>query len=487
MRLGRAVTIQLVIFTFVALVASTIVIFGYIRLPALLFGAGHYTVTVQLPASGGLYARANVTYRGTEVGRVTDVRLTDSDVEAVLSLRSDVHIPSDLDAQVHSVSGIGEQYVALLPRNGNGPSLKDGDVIPLSHSSIPPDINSLLSAANRGLQAIPPENVATVVNESYDAVGGLGPDLARLVQGSTQLAIDARHNLDPLTTLIDQSRPVLDSQANTSDAISGWASHLANITRQLQANDSAVADLLVKGGSAASEARQLVDRLQPSLPVLLANLVSIDKVAITYQPALEQLLVLLPAGTADLQGIAVANKDNKHPGLYFAFNLNVNLPPPCTTGYLPAQQIRPPNFEDAPDRPSGDLYCRIPKDSPITAVRGARNYPCLNRPGKTAPTVKMCESDEEYVPLNEGTNWKGDPNATFSGQDIPQRAPGAAPPLNKTPPPQQVPVPPIAIAQYDPASGTYIGPDGRIYTQSDLAQSSKGETWQSMLTPPAAN
>ena len=30
----------------------------------------------------------------------------------------------------------------------------------------------------------------------------------------------------------------------------------------------------------------------------------------------------------------------------------------------------------------------------------------------------MCESNEYYVPLNDGYNWKGDPNATLSGQPI---------------------------------------------------------------------
>jgi hypothetical protein len=34
---------------------------------------------------------------------------------------------------------------------------------------------------------------------------------------------------------------------------------------------------------------------------MMANMVSIGDVAITYQPALEQLLVLLPEGTADFQ------------------------------------------------------------------------------------------------------------------------------------------------------------------------------------------
>jgi phospholipid/cholesterol/gamma-HCH transport system substrate-binding protein len=480
--LTKRIKFQLATFAVVTLVAGAVMIFGYIRVPAM-FGVGHYTVTVQLQRAAGLYSSGNVTYRGSEVGRITEVHLTDTGVEAVLSLRSDVQVPSDLDAQVHSTSSIGEQYVALLPRGGNARPLKNGDVIPVSHTSVPPDINSLLDAANRGLQAIPRDNVKTVIDESYTAVGGLGPEISRIVKGSTQLAIDARTNLDPLVALIDHSGPVLDSQTDTADAIHAWAAHVADLTHQLQNNDTSVAGLLEKGGPAADQARQLIDRLQPTLPVLLSNLASVGPVAVTYQPAIEQTLVLLPELVSLAQGIGVANKDSKKMrGVWVDFNLNFNLPPPCNTGFLPPQQTRGPASEDAPNRPPGDLYCRIPQDS-WNVVRGARNYPCLTRPGKRAPTAKMCESDEEYVPLNDGFNWKGDPNGTLSGQDVPQLAPGS-PPSQAPPPP---PPPPIAAAYYDPATGNYEGPDGHTYTQSDLARSTEGKTWQNMLTPSPGN
>jgi phospholipid/cholesterol/gamma-HCH transport system substrate-binding protein len=491
MRLTKLVKIQLAIFVVVALVAGALMVFGYVNVPALL-GFGQYTVTVQLPRAGGLYKNGNVTYRGTEVGRVAEVRLTDTGVDAILSLRSDIAIPSDLDAQVHSVSGAGEQYVALVPRSDKGRPLKSGAVIPVDRASVPPDISQLLDATNKGLQAIPHDNVKTLVDESATAVGGLGPELSRIVKGSTTLAIDARANLDPLTSLIDQAKPVLDSQADSGQAIHAWASHLADLTRQLQSNDGAMAGFLQNGSAAANEGQQLLDRLKPTLPVLLANLVSINKVAITYQPAIEQLLVLLPLGTANLQGAGVADRDTKHPGTYIDFNLNLNLPPACNTGFLPIQQMRTANFEDAPQRPAGDLYCRIPQNSPITAVRGARNYPCLTRPGKRAPTVKMCESDEQYVPLNDGFNWKGDPNATLSGQGVPQLPPGSAPaqaiPVpggGRPSPPPGAPPPPIPAAEYDPATGTYVGPDGHTHTQPDLARNGANPpTWQQLLTPP---
>src|ERR1700752_1777752 len=222
MRLDRRIKMQLAIFTVIALIAIPIMLFGYVKLPEML-GIGRYTVTIELPAAGGLYKRGNVTYRGTEVGRIEEVRLTNTGVEAVLSLTSDTKIPSDLDAEVHSQSAVGEQYVALLPRNGTSPPLKNGDGIPLNRTSVPPDINSLLDATNRGLEAIPQDNLRTAIDESYTAVGGLGPELSRLVMGGTQLSIDADKNLDSLTTLIDQSKPILDSQTDSADAIQAWS------------------------------------------------------------------------------------------------------------------------------------------------------------------------------------------------------------------------------------------------------------------------
>ncbi|MGV0790769.1 MCE family protein [Mycolicibacterium sp. XJ1819] len=484
MRLKRGVKIQLAVFAVIATVAVTVMFFNYMRIPAAFFGVGHYTVTVQLPQAGGLYPEGNVTYRGVKVGRVVDVRLTETGAEAVLRLKSGIDIPADLDAEVHSVSAVGEQYVALLPRTREASPLKNGDVIPISRTSIPPNINSLLASANRGLEAIPRDDLKTVVDESYVAIGGLGPDLSRLLKNTITLSRDARDNLDSIVALIDKSKPVLDSQIQSSDSIQAWASNLATVTTQLKDNDSDVAGLLKKGSQSTDEVRMLLDRVKPTLPVLLTNLVSVGEVALTYRDNIETLLVAVPQAVANVQGILVANADTKqdYAGAYLSFNLNLNAPPPCTTGFLPVQQQRAPSFQDAPDIPEGSFYCRIPQDSQIAAVRGARNLPCVTRPGKRAPTVKMCESDEEYVPLNDGFNWKGDPNATLSGQDIPQFAPGEGPSAPEVAPP------PVAVVEYDPDTGTYMGPDGHMYTQQDLNKhAGEHKSWQQMLMPPAQN
>lgn len=487
LRLNRRTWIQLSILTLVTVVSCGAMAFNFMKLPATLFGIGEYKVTVDLPQSGGLYETSVVTYRGTDVGQVKSVGVTATGVRAVLAMRSGVKVPSDVQASVHSRSAIGEQYIELTPQPGkedgqHSRMLRDGDVITAGHVDVPVDIGHLLDMTNRALQAIPRDNLRTVIDETNRAVGGLGPELSRIVDGSTALAVAGGRTVDPLAALIDQAPPVLDSQVQTSDAIATWAGRTAALMAQFKAQDAAVRDLLTQGTSGIEEGRAMLDRVSPALPVLFANLVSLGDIAVVYRHDIEQLLVLLPQGIAAMAAIIVPSSNTKqeYRGAQLDFNLNLNLPPPCTTGYLPPAQRRSPASVDAPDRPAADLYCRVPQDSEFN-VRGVRNIPCESKPWKRAPTVELCESDEDYVPLNEGYNWKGDPNATTSGQGVPQYPPGQdprlPPPRGTTPPPA-----PVAVATYDPASGEYIGPDGRRYTESDLAHP-RAKTWQSLLVP----
>ncbi|GAB3026827.1 MCE family protein [Mycobacterium bourgelatii] len=494
LRLNRKTWIQLAVLSLVTVLSCGAMIFNYMRLPETLFGVGEYTVTVDLKESGGLYENAVVTYRGTDVGQVKSVNVTADGVQAVLAMRSSVQVPSDVKASVHSRSAVGEQYIELTPLPGkdleHSRQLRAGDKIPAGNVDVPIDIGLLLDMTNRALQAIPRENLRTVMNESDRAVGGLGPELSRIVDGSAALAISGGRNVDSLATLIDQAPPVLNSQVQTSEAIATWAAQTAAITAQFKAQDAALRDLMTQGSEGLEEGRALFDRVAPALPVLMANLVSLGDIAVVYRHDIEQILVLLPQGIAVMAGSLVPNTGTKqdYRGFYLDFNLNMNLPPPCTTGFLPPTQRRAPSNVDAPDRPAADLYCRIPQDSELN-VRGARNIPCETKPWKRAPTVELCESDEEYVPLNDGYNWKGDPNATYSGQGVPQYPPGQDPRLPPprgtapAPPPVAPPIaPPVAVATYDPASGDYVGPDGHRYTEADLAHP-RAKNWQSLLVP----
>ena len=127
------------------------------------------------------------------------------------------------------------------------------------------------------------------------------------------------------------------------------------------------------------------------------------------------------------------------------FKLDLGDPPPCSTGFLPPQFIRPPADQTVRDLPK-DMYCKVPQNDP-SAVRGARNYPCQEFPGKRAPTIQLCRDPRGYVPLGNNP-WRGPPVPTGTPVEDPRNI---LPP-NKYPyiPPEAdpdpgYPVPPGAV------------------------------------------
>ena len=145
---------------------------------------------------------------------------------------------------------------------------------------------------------------------------------------------------DQSSTLIEDTGPLLDSQAQTTDALRLWARSLAGITGQVVANDPQVRTLLQQGPGAANEVSRLLDQVKPTLPVLLANLTTFGQVAVTYHPSLEQVLVLLPPFVGDVLSSAPENNPTGIP--LGDFRIQIGDGPPCTVGFLPPSQWRSP-------------------------------------------------------------------------------------------------------------------------------------------------
>lgn len=510
--LTRFVRIQLALFAIVSVIGMAVMISVYLQAPTLL-GIGRMTVTLKLPATGGLYRFSNVTYRGVQIGKVTEVAPTREGATATLSLNTSPKIPIDLHAAVLSVSAVGEQYVDLQPVADSGPFLEDGSTIPMDRTSIPQAVGPMLDQVSALVGSIPTEKISPLLDETYRAFNGSGYDFGSLLDSSSRLIGDVNDVADQTRSLIDDSGPLLDGQAQSVDAIGTWARSLRGIGEQLEANDPQVRNLLQQGPGAADEASRLLDQVKPTLPLLLANLRTLGQVGVTYHQSLEQLLVLLPPTVASTQAYG-APKNNPTGMSLGDFTLNIGDPPACTVGFLPPNMWRSPEDTTVIDTPDG-LYCKLPQDSPI-GVRGARNYPCMGQPGKRAPTVEICESDKPYEPLAMHQHALGaypiDPNliaqgippddragrdsntyGPLQGTPMPPATPSPEPPAAVTPTPAEPSVAPsafdagesngpsVAFATYDPQTGQYATPDGKVYRQSDLVAHSGPRSWKDLL------
>jgi phospholipid/cholesterol/gamma-HCH transport system substrate-binding protein len=397
----RFVRNQLIAFAILTMITLLVLGGYYLRLPAVA-GIGQYSLKADLPTSGGLYRTANVTYRGATIGRVTVVEPTKTGVQATMSIDDRYKIPVDATANVHSVSAVGEQYLDLVSQGNPDKFLSPGQTI--TKGTVPEEIGTALDAVQRGLAALPKDKIASLLDETSQAVGGLGPALHRLVDSTQSLTGEFAANTADINDVIAKSAPLLDSQAASGDDIRRWVHNLNIVATQTAQKDPQLKNVLSNAAPTLDAADQVLDGVRGSLPQTLANLEVVTGLLLRYRKGVEQVLVLLPQAGSVAQATTLAFPGEARIDL----GLAVNVPPPCLTGFLPAPQWRSPADTSIAPLPSG-TYCKIPQETTANAVRGARNIPCIDVPGKTAATPQDCRSGQPYVPL--GTNpWYGDPN-----------------------------------------------------------------------------
>lgn len=385
MALTSLIKRQLWVFALLTVTAVSLTAFRYANVPALL-GIGVYDVTVEFGDASGLYPQAQVTYRGVEVGEVTDLDVSPGGAVATLRLDDDVPIPADASAELHSTSAIGEQYVDLLADSGGAPFLSDGDAIPRSRAVEMPQITPVLESINRLLESVPRNRTRRVLTQLGHGFGGADKDLAGLIDSSDEFLTEAHANVDATTSYIAALQPVLTTQQHLAPSTREYAAALSKLTGALAAENSAdIRALLQAGPGGLDELTRLATDLRPTLPLLMANLTTNAEVLHTYLPQLRQTLVVYPA-TADRLQRAV-NPRAEHGDVQLDLRVTFDDPPSCQSGYLPVDERRSPSETKTRDV---DLlaHCKIPAEHP-TAVRGARNLPCPNSAAR-GPVPRAC-------------------------------------------------------------------------------------------------
>lgn len=378
---SRLVRAQLAAFSALTIFAVSVIVVDYLGV-----AGDKYTVTADFADASGLYDGVEVTYLGVRVGKVTSMDLDVDSVAVRMSL--DQPVPASLRAEIHSTSAIGEQYVDLSPAGDTKTKAVDGTTIPVGRTRPMTPTDTLLSSVDELARAVPTDQLRTVLTEVTAAFQGSHNDIRQLLDQASLLVHDATVDVGPTTNLINQLGPFLDTQHDLDGRLRSYTRDLASFTDQLRLSDDDIRRLLYTVPGFDDQLLGLQDRLKPTLPMLLGNMIATGQVVRTYLPGVEQFLSDYPATVAIIQNMLL-----RHDGAIAAtLRLNINDPPPCTTGFLPNPQRRDPSDTTDIAAP-GDLYCKVAPADP-RVVRGARNTPCLNAPGQWGASPEQCEEQE---------------------------------------------------------------------------------------------
>ncbi|MFD7705193.1 MCE family protein [Streptomyces caelestis] len=323
-----AVRLKNLAFLVVAVLALSFLGIRYADLGRYVGVADYYTVDVQLPRTGGLFTHSDVTYRGVSVGRVGPIGLTADGVVAELRIKKSApRIPADTRAVVAGLSAVGEQYIDLRPESDGGPYLAEGARVERADTQVPAPVTDVLASVDDLAGSVPLDDLRTVVDEFGKAFEGHGDDLQVLLDSGSAFVEAADRALPSTTRLITDGETVLRTQAEEERAIRDFAVGAEELARTLKGSDADLRRLLTVTPEAATQVSGVLRDLDPSLGVVLANLLTTSEIAVTRQRGTEELLVKYPAAVA--AGATAVDGGKLNLGMAVTFF----KPLPCTAGY----------------------------------------------------------------------------------------------------------------------------------------------------------
>ena len=290
----RLTKIQLIVFAIVTVLGGAFVGGRYAQIDRLVVDRS-FPVMAQFSDSGGIFQGAQVTYRGIPVGKVSKLQFDNGGVKATLDIENSApDIPTDVLAVVANKSAIGEQYVDLQPRSRKGPFLATGYTIPLADTRIPIDTTTLLVDVNNLVTSVDTDSLRTVVDELGQAFQGTGPDLARILDTSSEFIQAADDNIDVTRSLIRNSDQVLQTQIDKRGELATFSKNLALLSDTLVDADPDLRRLLDKGGDSAKTLRTVVEENSDDLGNAVRDLLVANKPLSENVLGLQTVFILYP-------------------------------------------------------------------------------------------------------------------------------------------------------------------------------------------------
>ena len=315
-----------------------------------------------------------------------------------LALQEGTELPLDSAMYVHNLSAVGEQYLDFEPQSGKGPYAGSGDTIEGNAASLPVDEGDLLVELDDFVSSVDRDSLEVTVRELGLMFNDTGVPLQKLLDSGGKFIDEAAAHEDETVALLQHGLTVLRTQRDEGENIRTLSRDLNLITRSLRRSDDDLRGTLQDTPAAVREVDALLQDLEPTLPVLLGNAVSVDQVVVSHLAGLEQLLVTFPRTIAS--GFT-GTPDNNGGRVNLQFSNKVQ---PCTNGYKPNNEWR--RADELSDAPIFPAQC----DSPAPYnMRGTKYAPGGSRNPGSPGRVYRSTYDPRTGLVQGAVDAQGDP------------------------------------------------------------------------------
>jgi virulence factor Mce-like protein len=258
------------------------------------------TVTAYFTKTIGLFPQSHVRVLGVSIGRVSSVAPAGDRVKVVMRISAERAIPADAHAFIVPISLISDRYVQLTPVYSSGAKLRDGDVIPLEHTSIPSELDDVLAQLKKFLDAVQvgslqdPQAIGVAIRNLSSALSGTGADLSTTLGGAGALSRSDLAHLTEIDSIIAHYSSLTAALVQRRDDLArlntGLAQALGAIAGEHQTLDSALRDVALL----TDQLGTLVHDHRSALETDLVTLFKTTQVLTRHQDSLIRTLDWLP-------------------------------------------------------------------------------------------------------------------------------------------------------------------------------------------------
>ena len=264
-----------------------------------------YPISAEFTNAFGIVPNAEVTYLGLGFGSVVSIDRVPGGVKINMQIERGRQLPEASTAQIARKSAIGEPYVSFSPPlgyEGGGPFLESGDVVPRAQTKVPLEFSELLRSAGTLIQSVPPDDVATLLDEAALALEGNSQSLRDLADAGDQLAATFAARTDALDRLATNNTRLTRVVTERRGSLGSAISDLRLVAESLRSSSGDTQALLDRGAQLLTQTADLVALQKPTIDCVLKGLeLVVDET--TTDRRLAELEALLAIGPKAFEGV----------------------------------------------------------------------------------------------------------------------------------------------------------------------------------------
>ncbi|MGV0769359.1 MlaD family protein [Mycobacterium syngnathidarum] len=216
-------------------------------------------VTVVLPTADGITIGADVRNGQKVVGRVSGMSLAASGASVQLSLSDADGLDSATVASVELPSALGNPFVRLSSvQPAPQRALRDGDVIPPSHTELGPQIESALATFGALLSRSGVDQLATIVTELDKAFAGRADKVRGLIDSMSLLAAKASEHQGEFDQAMSLAANIAGQFGNEQKAVTGYLDAVPEVVAMLDAQRAKLQTLFSSTTALAATANSVL-------------------------------------------------------------------------------------------------------------------------------------------------------------------------------------------------------------------------------------